>query len=229
MILAFVDYSIPITSNDPQALNEPQRISYLISQNGVALTSTVFGMMIRIVVRMYLAERYVDRRNNYLYIHPTPEEIDLYVKSFVEIREVVESFKSLPALAKDAEKAAQKTGVLSGQLTSLSAELKGSNDGLTSTIESIRNLRSDSESVRDSVQMVLDALLRNIKDHQRIFAQKNDEMQSDLSALVQRINDTLEAINPKASELSGAQRQLLQLYSELNDAVTRKLNQVGDA
>ena len=222
MIAAFAMHS------DPGKLNDSSRIATLISQNGVALISTVVGLIGRLMAKISLQN---DDSSQLNYLHPNKEEIDHYVKLLAVFRETSEGVSHLVEISEKASTARKNISDLNSeflgfneQTVNLTGKLQGLHTSVADLNASLERANEASVKQVEHSEAAIAALSDGISDYRDIFQNVRIRIQNDIETLVSEILDHIKTIDPKVSNLEKAHEELLSLYTKLNDAALNKAN-----
>lgn len=217
MISAFYSHS------QLEGMEESSKISILIAHNGVALVSTVVGMVGRLVVKMSIQ----DQPNNVInYNYPTREEIESYVYLVSSIRETASGVVKLIEVAEQVSTANTKLESLNENLEgftantiSLESSIQDSTEGLIKLREAIISTSLTTIQLNTNSKAAIKALDDGIKNYENLFQGIREKIESNVHVLVEDILNHIHTINPKVSNLENAHEKLLELYAKLNQSI----------
>lgn len=189
-----------------------QDISQLIAQNGVALSSTIFGMTTRLILRM------INEKENVVeYHHPTDEEMKIYITLIKSLRAINEDLKNISDISSNAKGASKETKIFNDNLTTTANSLNALNN-------SISLLQTGSTAAEITAKKALASLIKSLKSNQQQISNENINISQEVQELVLSIHDHLNNMSKQASNIEGFNKKLLKMYSLLNDRVSQLLD-----
>lgn len=193
-----------------------QNISNLIAQNGVALSSTVFGMTTRLLVRMSLSNS--SNELDVHYTHPTPQEIEIYVKLMQELRSINTDLKSIGKIGVLAKGAGERVNFFGDSLDSTTEKL-------TNLIESIKLLETSSTASEAAARNALAKLLTTLNDGKKTLRIERNGIATEVQQSVLDIQDHINLMSGQAKNIESFNKKLLKMYSLLNGRVSLLLKE----
>ncbi len=184
-------------------------ISDLIAQNGIALTSTVFGLICRIGFRMHGAASApqatfllsASDAASYIRLLESLRSLGSFAQDLASFQTVEQSSRNaLATLKSNVTDVATEASSLGAELTKLTANL----EGLSASHATLAKRHSDQIALYE-------------KDFERTSLE--------LARAVRRLSDHVASLEAKKNETVEAQTMLLQLYSELNRQLAQHLQQ----
>lgn len=207
MIAIFYFYSVEKRNDND--------ISDLISDNGIALSSTVVGMTIRIIIRMIIFKNktYEDKVE---FKFPNQEEISAYIKLIESMRSMGDGVKEIANLAKEASNTVEPMQSFKSTIEQVKSEIILADDAF---LEHIKNVETNREANAKS----LTALKAELEATKSLVISADGSLLSDTTKLYEAIAAKITEIDNDTAQLKTTHDTLLKLYSELTDSISQNM------
>lgn len=189
-----------------------KEITELISNNGIALSSTIVGMFLRLIIKMMGQ----DDAAKLTYIPLTEHEFTEYTKLIAELRRVGEMSGEIAKLGKQIEVTSPIINSLNASLPSLQGQVDKFSPAISDFIT------HNSESLQVAINLS-DELLRALESNKNKYVNAHAVMSDDIAKIVRELAEYIGGVKGDFDAIKETNDALLALYANLNSTLDAKL------